>query len=94
MATVKKGSKINFYKFVDADKESDARSKGGATKSTIALTNSTLSYIIELANKGWKKACQENSSLAKGLNIINGKVVYKQVAEAFDLDFTEVESLI
>ena len=62
--------------------------------STIALTNSTLSYIIELANKGWKKACQENSSLAKGLNIINGKVVYKQVAEAFDLDFTEVESLI
>ena len=33
-------------------------------------------------------------SLAKGLNIINGKVVYKQVAEAFDLDFTEVESLI
>ena len=62
--------------------------------STIALTNSTLSYIIELANKGWKKACQENSSLAKGLNIINGKVVYKQVAEAFDLDFTEVESQI
>ena len=62
--------------------------------STIALTNSTLSYIIELANKGWKKACQENSSLAKGLNIINGKVVYKPVAEAFDLDFTEVESLI
>ena len=38
MATVKKGSKINFYKFVDADKESDARSKSGATKSTIALT--------------------------------------------------------
>ena len=62
--------------------------------STIALTNSTLSYIIELANKGWKKACQENSSLAKGLNIINGKIVYKQVAEAFDLDFTKVESLI
>ena len=62
--------------------------------STIALTNSTLSYIIKLANKGWKKACQENSSLAKGLNIMNGKVVYKQVAEAFDLDFTEVESLI
>jgi len=62
--------------------------------STIALTNSTLNYIIELANTGWKKACQENSSLAKGLNIMNGKVVYKQVAEAFDLDFTEVESLI
>ena len=38
METVKKGSKINFYKFVDADKESDARSKSGATKSTIALT--------------------------------------------------------
>ena len=62
--------------------------------STIALTNSTLSYIIELANKGWKKACQENSSLAKGLNIINGKVVYKEVADTFDLGFTEVESLI
>ena len=62
--------------------------------STIALTNSTLSYIIELARKGWKKACQENSSLAKGLNIINGKVVYKEFADTFDLGFTEVESLI
>ena len=54
--------------------------------STIALTNSTLSYIIELANKGWK-ACQENSSLAKGLNIIKGKIVYKQVVEVFDMDY-------
>ena len=45
--------------------------------STTALTNATLNYALELANKGWKKACKDNNALARGLNIINGEVVYR-----------------
>ena len=58
--------------------------------STEALTNATIAYAIEIANKGWKKACNENEPLKKGLNIINGDIVYKAVAEAFDLNYTEL----
>ena len=58
--------------------------------STDALTNATIAYAIEIANKGWKKACNENEPLKKGLNIINGDIVYKAVAEAFDLNYTEL----
>ncbi|WP_257669835.1 alanine dehydrogenase [Parapedobacter tibetensis] len=53
--------------------------------STLALTNSTLPYIIRLANRGWKAACLEDAALMRGLNIVEGKVVYHGVAEAFDL---------
>lgn len=59
--------------------------------STIALTNATLPYAIQLAEKGWKKACQESEELKKGLNVINGDIVYKGVAEAFDLPYVNVE---
>ena len=62
--------------------------------STLALTNATLQYALQLANKGWKKACQDNQALRKGLNIINGKVVYKGVAEAFDLTYTSVDNFL
>ncbi|HNP17843.1 MAG TPA: alanine dehydrogenase [Fulvivirga sp.] len=62
--------------------------------STLALTNATLPYAIQLANKGWVKACKENNELKLGLNIINGEVVYKAVAEAFNLPFKEVESFL
>ena len=62
--------------------------------STLALTNATLAYAIQLADKGWKKACQENEALRKGLNIINGKVVYKGVADAFNLKHTAVETFL
>ncbi|MCB0609806.1 MAG: alanine dehydrogenase [Lewinellaceae bacterium] len=62
--------------------------------STIALTNATLPYALQLAGKGWKKACQENAALRKGLNVVNGKVVYEGVAEAFGLAYTEVERLM
>ena len=62
--------------------------------STTALTNATLNYALQLANKGWKQACLENPVLAKGLNIINGKVVYKEVAEAFDLEYIELETIV
>ena len=58
--------------------------------STEALTNATIGYAIELANKGWKKACLDNEPLKKGLNIINGDIVYKAVADAFDLNYSEL----
>lgn len=57
--------------------------------STLALTNATLPYALQLANKGWEKACAENEELKKGLNIANGKILYKGVAEAFNLPFNE-----
>ena len=58
--------------------------------STEALTNTTIGYAIEIANKGWRKACLDNEPLKKGLNIINGDIVYKAVADAFDLNYTEL----
>jgi len=62
--------------------------------STLALTNATLPYAVQLANKGWKKACADSDELKLGLNVINGKVVYKGVAEAFNLEYTEVDSFL
>lgn len=53
--------------------------------STLALTNATLPYVLKLADKGWKEACKEDRSLLLGLNIIEGKIVYPAVAEAFGL---------
>ena len=61
--------------------------------STLALTNVTLPYILEIANKGWKDACRNNVSLAKGLNIIQGKIVNKEVAKAFNYLYTPIENL-
>ena len=61
--------------------------------STIALTNATLPYAVQLAEKGWKKACIENQPLKLGLNVVHGKVVYKGVADAFNLPYVEVDSL-
>ncbi|GAA3633987.1 alanine dehydrogenase [Flavivirga jejuensis] len=52
--------------------------------STVALTNVTLPYIVNLANLGWKKACDMNPLLAKGLNIVKGEIVYEEIAEAFN----------
>ena len=62
--------------------------------STLALTNATLPYAIQLANKGWKKACQDSKELELGLNVIAGEVVYKGVADAFDLPYTEVSKFL
>ena len=62
--------------------------------STIALTNATLPYAINLANKGWKKACKEDESLRKGLNIVDGKVVYKGVSDAFKMKYHNVDTLL
>ena len=55
--------------------------------STLALTNATLPYALQLADKGWRKACSDNEELRKGLNVVEGKVVYRQVAEAWSLPY-------
>ena len=62
--------------------------------STIALTNATLPYAIQLAEKGWQQACRERKELKLGLNIINGKVVYKGVADAFRLPLADVDTFL
>ena len=62
--------------------------------STLALTNATLPYAIQIANKGWKKACTDSEPLRKGLNVVKGKVVYKGVAEAFGLPNTDISEVI
>ena len=49
--------------------------------STFALTNATLKYVIALADKGWRKACEEDPALKAGLNIVEGEVVFKAVAD-------------
>lgn len=51
--------------------------------STWALTNASLPYVLKLAEKGWKTACKEDSGLALGLNIVNGKIAYKQIADLY-----------
>ncbi len=62
--------------------------------STIALTNATLPYALQLANKGYVKAVEENKEIALGVNIIQGKVTYKGVADAFDLKLHKLEDII
>jgi alanine dehydrogenase len=62
--------------------------------STLALTNATLPYAIQLANKGWQKACNDNEDLKKGLNVVNGKIVYKAVADAWGLDYTPLQAVL
>ena len=58
--------------------------------STTALTNATLKYALALADKGWRKACKEDKALYRGLNIVNGKVVFKAVADVFGLEYEEM----
>ncbi|MBP5337825.1 MAG: alanine dehydrogenase [Prevotella sp.] len=58
--------------------------------STLALTNATLRYAVALADKGWQKACKDDPSLAKGLNIVEGKVTFKAVADVFGLPYEPV----
>jgi len=62
--------------------------------STLALTNATLPYAIKLADKGWKDACRQDQALKLGLNVVNGKVVYKGVADAFNLPLVKVDSVL
>ena len=62
--------------------------------STLALTNATLPYVLQLANQGWEQACRSNEELKKGLNIVKGKVVYEGVAKAFDLPYVSQDLVV
>jgi alanine dehydrogenase len=72
-----------------------ANMPGGVPRtSTLALTNATFPYAMRLANQGWQAAVAADRSLLLGLNIVGGKVVYPGVAEAFGLEYTEVEQVL
>jgi alanine dehydrogenase len=62
--------------------------------STMALTNATLPYAVEIANKGWKKAMKGNPEIKLGANVAKGKVAYKAVAEAFGLEYVPIDKLL
>jgi alanine dehydrogenase len=67
-----------------------ANMPGGVPRtSTLALTNATLPYALQLANKGWQRALRESGALLRGLNMTDGKVTYAAVAEAFGLQYEE-----
>jgi alanine dehydrogenase len=65
-----------------------------AKTSTMALTNATLPYAVQIANKGWKKACQDNPEVALGVNVVDGKITYQAVAEAFALNYTPLAEVL
>ena len=62
--------------------------------STMALTNATLPYALQIADKGWKQACLDNEGLKKGVNMVGDAITFKGVAEAFGLPFTPVDSCL
>ena len=67
-----------------------ANMPGGVPRtSTLALTNATFPYALQLANKGWKKALASSPALLKGLNIVDGHVTYPGVAEAFGIAYED-----
>jgi alanine dehydrogenase len=65
-----------------------------ARTSTLALTNATLPYAVEIANKGWQRAMKESKEIKLGANIIHGKITYKSVADVFDLEYFPIDELI
>ncbi|MEP7176923.1 MAG: alanine dehydrogenase, partial [Gemmatimonadales bacterium] len=72
-----------------------ANMPGGVPRtSTLALTNATLPYALKLARQGWRAACKADPSLGLGLNVVEGKIVYPGVAEAFGLPLTDVASVL
>jgi alanine dehydrogenase len=62
--------------------------------STLALTNATLPYAVEIANKGWKAAMEGNNEIKLGANVVNGRVTYNAVADSFSLDYTPVDEVL
>ena len=62
--------------------------------STLALTNATLPYALEIANKGWQVAMRENEEIKHGANVVGGKITYKGVADAFGFKYTPADDLI
>ena len=59
--------------------------------STMALTNATLKYAVALADQGWRQACKDDEALRKGLNIVDGKVTFKAVADVWNLPYEPIE---
>jgi alanine dehydrogenase len=62
--------------------------------STMALTNATLPYALQIADKGWKAACKENAGLKNGLNMVGDKITFKGVADAFGLTYVPADSCL
>ena len=62
--------------------------------SSHALTNVTLPYALQLANKGWRRAMKENPYLLKGLNVAMGKVTFRAIADAYKLEYCPAEKLL
>lgn len=62
--------------------------------STFALTNVTLPYALQLANKGWLQAVKDNCALAKGVNVVDGKCTFKAVADSLNLEYTPLARII
>ncbi|MEW8972600.1 MAG: alanine dehydrogenase [Tissierellaceae bacterium] len=62
--------------------------------STLALTNVTFPYVLQIANKGWKDALRDNPVLAKSGNVIDGKITYKAVADAFNMEYVNIEDIL
>jgi alanine dehydrogenase len=72
-----------------------ANMPGGVAKtSTLALTNATLPYAVEIADKGWQRAFKENPEIRLGANVVNGKVTCRGVADAFGLKYVSIDSLL
>ncbi len=62
--------------------------------STIALTNATLRYVVALADKGWQQACREDASLARGVNMVDGKCTYEAVAKVWGIPYASLDSIV
>jgi alanine dehydrogenase len=72
-----------------------ANMPGGVPRtSTLALTNATLPYALALASKGWRKACMDDRALRLGVNVVDGHVVYRGVADAFDMECRDVDGFL
>ena len=65
-----------------------------AKTSTMALTNATLPYALQIAGKGWKEAMKDSAEIKAGANVVHGKVTYKGVSDAFGLEYTPVDTLL
>jgi len=65
-----------------------------AKTSTLALTNATMPYAADIASKGWRKAMQQNPEIKLGANVVNGKITYQGVADAFGLEYYPIDEII
>lgn len=65
-----------------------------AKTSTLALTNATLPYIADLADKGWRQACRESEEICRGVNVAGGRVTYRAVAEHYGMEYTPLAALL